>query len=233
MCIKKQAARSDSANFIHLDAVRRKVPRRASVLRREGKPQERIRRREAVYLAHTQGSGTRAILIGADPAKWLMETTRSAHSRIITDRDELRQQIEGDKKRRRDRGGVANRRALNHGGVRGEGLGAATRALICGARAPGGLQFFSTSATRSPQGRSPPVTGALLRGCGRVCHRTAGRRMTSRMKGWLEGAVFIGLHRHAAFCARPSSLTRDVLRHLHPHHEVSLRAVCRRRHPGR
>jgi len=76
---------------------------------------------------------------------------------------------------------------------------------------------FPTSSTRqTSKGDPPPVTGALLRVLW-TSATDAGRRHEKQMKRWLEGAVFIGIHRHASFCAKDKQLTRRRRRALHFH----------------
>jgi type I restriction enzyme R subunit len=97
-CLTGQAARGKVRlldlirNFIIFDAGQKKVPRPHQFFGMKA-AQERIRKREGGVIWHTQGSGKSILMVLI--AKWLLEYDPEARILVITDRDELDNQIEG------------------------------------------------------------------------------------------------------------------------------------------
>ena len=167
-------------NFLIFDAGQKKVPRPHQFAGVKA-AQERIRQREGGVIWHTQGSGKSILMVLV--AKWLLEHDPEARILIITDRDELDKQIEGD--------------VMKNAGVVGadspspritsraqfvEKLSAATPRLLCAL-----IHKFDLDLT----GTLPSVLGRFYVFVDE-CHRTQGGDMNKQMKRWLENAIFIG-----------------------------------------
>jgi len=184
-------------NFMIFDAGQKKAPRPHQYAAVKA-AQERIRRREGGVIWHTQGSGKSILMVLI--AKWLLEHDPEARILIITDRDELDQQIE---------------RVMKNAGVVGENspspritsrsdlvqkLGATTPRLLCAL-----IHKFDASDLK---GAPPPVHGNIYVFVDE-CHRTQGGNMNKQMKRWLETAIFIGFT-GTPLLRRDKQTTREV-----------------------
>lgn len=78
-------------DFVLFDGGYKKVPRVHQYVGIK-RAQEHVRRREGGIIWHTQGSGKSIVMVLL--AKWILENNSSARVAIITDRDELDEQIE-------------------------------------------------------------------------------------------------------------------------------------------
>ena len=166
-------------NFIIYDAGRKKVPRPSQYFGVKA-AQERIRQREGGIIWHTQGSGKSILMVLL--AKWLMEHDPDARILVITDRDELDDQIA---------------RVMLNAGVIGEDapspgitsraqfvekLGATTPRLLCALIHKFDLDLKSDA---------PPIHGRFYIFVDE-CHRTQSGAMNKQMKRWMQDAIFIG-----------------------------------------
>lgn len=79
-------------DFVLFDAGTKKLPRPHQYFGVKA-AQEHVRRRQGGIIWHTQGSGKSIVMVLL--AKWILETNPHARVAIVTDRDELDQQIEG------------------------------------------------------------------------------------------------------------------------------------------
>lgn len=143
--------------------------------------QERIRKQEGGVIWHTQGSGKSILMVLI--AKWLLEFDPHARVLVITDRDELNQQIAGVM---RNAGVIGKDAATPRITSRMElvvKLGAATPRLMCAL-----IHKFDTADLK---GKPPKVAGQLYVFVDE-CHRTQGGDMHKQMKRWLASAIFIG-----------------------------------------
>ena len=150
--------------------------------------QERIGRREGGIIWHTQGSGKSIVMVLL--ARWILETNSQARVIVVTDRDELDEQIEdnfgaaGEKVRRTTSG--ADLTALL--------AGAPTARLICslvqkfGRRGVDNFDRFIRELEANPPLR--PI-GELFVFVDE-CHRTQSGKLHRIMKAMMPGAVFIG-----------------------------------------
>ncbi|HRD67472.1 MAG TPA: type I restriction endonuclease subunit R [Candidatus Competibacter sp.] len=184
-------------HFIIFDGGHKKVPRQHQ---HQGvkAAQARIAQREGGVIWHTQGSGKSILMVLL--AKWLLEHDPDARILVITDRDELDQQILG---------------VMRNAGVIGENapsprissrqqfidkLGATTPRLLCAL-----IHKFDTADLKGPP---PPVQGRFYVFVDE-CHRTQGGDMNRQMKRWLTGAIFIGFT-GTPLLRRDKPMTRDV-----------------------
>ncbi len=184
-------------HFIIFDGGHKKVPRQHQ---HQGvkAAQARIAQREGGVIWHTQGSGKSILMVLL--AKWLLEHDPDARILVITDRDELDQQILG---------------VMRNAGVIGENapsprissrqqfidkLGATTPRLLCAL-----IHKFDTTDLKGPP---PPVQGRFYVFVDE-CHRTQGGDMNRQMKRWLTGAIFIGFT-GTPLLRRDKPMTRDV-----------------------
>ncbi len=197
-------------NFIIYDAGQKKVPRPHQFLGVKA-AQERIARREGGVIWHTQGSGKSILMVLI--AKWLMEHDPEARILIVTDRDELDQQIVG---------------VMRNAGVIGEQspspriasradfvakLGSSNQRLLCAL-----IHKFDVASLDGPP---PPVAGRFYVFVDE-CHRTQGGDMNKQMKRWLEAAIFIGFT-GTPLLRRDKRMTRDVFGtyiHTYKFHEA-------------
>jgi type I restriction enzyme, R subunit len=158
--------------------------------------QDRIRKRQGGIIWHTQGSGKSIVMVLL--AKWILETNPKARVLIITDRDELDQQIV---------------RVLREAGVIGQDdaeekvratsgkdllakLGQATPRLICTL-----LHKFGRRGVKTDKDFQEFIKELEAQPCQAVgelfvfvdeCHRTESGRLHQTMKAILKNAVFIG-----------------------------------------
>lgn len=167
-------------NFIIFDAGLKKVPRPHQFAGIKA-AQERIGQREGGVIWHTQGSGKSILMVLL--AKWLLEHDPEARILVVTDRDELDQQIVG---------------VMQNAGVVGEDspspritsradmvrqLRQATPRVLCAL-----VHKFDPS---DLEGDPPPLQGRFYVFVDE-CHRTQGGRMNKQMKRWLADAIFVG-----------------------------------------
>ncbi|OIQ97623.1 type-1 restriction enzyme R protein [mine drainage metagenome] len=184
-------------NFIIFDAGQKKVPRPHQYAGVKA-AQQRIGKHEGGVIWHTQGSGKSILMVLL--AKWLLEFEPEARILVITDRDELDQQIVG---------------VMRNAGVIGENspspritsradfvakLAAPAPRLLCAL-----IHKFDVADLKGP---APKVAGRFYVFVDE-CHRTQGGDMNKQMKRWLEGAIFIGFT-GTPLLRRDRLMTRDV-----------------------
>jgi len=197
-------------NFVIYDAGQKKVPRQHQFFGMKA-AQKRLRRREGGVIWHTQGSGKSILMVLL--AKWLMEHDPEARILVVTDRDELDQQIVG---------------VMRNAGVIGEDdpspritsraqfvekLGATTPRLLCAL-----IHKFDPADLK---GDPPPIHGRYYVFVDE-CHRTQGGDMHRQMKRWMEGAIFVGFT-GTPLLRRDRKTTREVFGayiHTYKFHEA-------------
>ncbi|MFO1372243.1 MAG: HsdR family type I site-specific deoxyribonuclease [Candidatus Competibacteraceae bacterium] len=167
-------------NFIIFDAGRKKVPRQHQYQGVKA-AQAHIARREGGVIWHTQGSGKSILMVLL--AKWLLEHDPDARILVVTDRDELDQQIVGVMRNAGVIGENAPSPRISSRQEFIEKLGATTPRLLCAL-----LHKFDVADLTEPP---PPVHGRFYVFVDE-CHRTQGGDMNRQMKRWLAGALFIG-----------------------------------------
>jgi type I restriction enzyme, R subunit len=166
-------------NFIIFDAGQKKVPRPHQFFGMKA-AQERIRKREGGVIWHTQGSGKSILMVLI--AKWLLEYDPEARILVITDRDELDNQIEGVMKNAWVIAEDSRSPRITSRAQFVEKLGATTPRLLCAL-----IHKFEPDLKSPP----PPIHGRFYVFVDE-CHRTQGGDMNKQMKRWLENGVFIG-----------------------------------------
>jgi type I restriction enzyme, R subunit len=197
-------------HFVIFDAGQKKVPRQHQFFGVKA-AQERLRRREGGVIWHTQGSGKSILMVLL--AKWLMEYDPEARILVVTDRDELDQQIVG---------------VMQNAGVIGENdpspritsraqfvekLGATTPRLLCAL-----IHKFDPADLK---GDPSPIHGRYYVFVDE-CHRTQGGDMHRQMKRWMEGAIFVGFT-GTPLLRRDRKTTREVFGayiHTYKFHEA-------------
>ena len=184
-------------NFIIFDAGHKKVPRPHQFFGVKA-AQERISRGEGGVIWHTQGSGKSILMVLI--AKWLLEHDPDARILVITDRDELDQQIVGVMRNAGVIGADAPSPRITSRADFIEKLGAATPRLLCAL-----IHKFDAADLKGPP---PPVQGRFYVFVDE-CHRTQGGDMNKQMKRWLADAVFIGFT-GTPLLRRDKQMTRDV-----------------------
>lgn len=162
-------------NFVIFDAGRKKVPRQHQHAAIKA-AQVRTRKREGGLIWHTQGSGKSILMVLL--AKWLLEDDPEARILVITDREELDEQITGVLKN----AGLASTRVTSRADLL-ERLRATTPRLLCAL-----IHKFDT---RDLKGAPPPTHGRFYVFVDEA-HRTQGGHMHKQMKRWLADAIFIG-----------------------------------------
>lgn len=162
-------------NFVIFDAGRKKVPRQHQYDAIKA-AQLRTRKREGGLIWHTQGSGKSILMVLL--AKWLLEDDPEARILVITDREELDEQITGVLKN----AGLASTRVTSRADLL-ERLRATTPRLLCAL-----IHKFDT---RDLKGVPPPTHGRFYVFVDEA-HRTQGGDMHKQMKRWLADAIFIG-----------------------------------------
>lgn len=162
-------------NFVIFDAGRKKVPRQHQYAAIKA-AQVRTRKREGGLIWHTQGSGKSILMVLL--AKWLLEDDPEARILVITDREELDEQITGVLKN----AGLASTRVTSRADLL-ERLRATTPRLLCAL-----IHKFDT---RDLKGVPPPTHGRFYVFVDEA-HRTQGGDMHKQMKRWLADAIFIG-----------------------------------------
>lgn len=197
-------------NFVIFDGGQKKVPRQHQFGGVKA-AQERIARREGGVIWHTQGSGKSILMVLI--AKWLLEHDPEARVLIITDRDELDQQISGVM---RNAGVIAadapSPRITSRADFVAK-LGVPSPRLLCAL-----IHKFDAADLKGPP---PRVTGRFHVFVDE-CHRTQGGGMNIQMKRWLEGAIFVGFT-GTPLLRRDRQMTRDVFGtyiHTYKFHEA-------------
>ena len=167
-------------NFIIFDAGQKKVPRPHQYAGVKA-AQARIAQGEGGVIWHTQGSGKSILMVLL--AQWLLEFDPEARILIITDRDELDQQIVGVMRNAGVIGEHSPAPRITSRAEFVEKLGATTIRLMCAL-----IHKFDVADLNGP----PPAVRGRFYVFVDECHRTQGGDMNQQMKRWLEGAIFIG-----------------------------------------
>lgn len=167
-------------NFIIFDAGQKKVPRPHQYAGIKA-AQARITEREGGVIWHTQGSGKSILMVLL--AKWLMEYDPEARILVVTDRDELDQQIVGVMRNAGVVGEDAPSPRITSRAQFAQKLGATSPRLLCAL-----VHKFDPGDLK---GDPPPVHGRFYVFVDE-CHRTQGGTMNKQMKRWLADALFIG-----------------------------------------
>ena len=166
-------------NCIIFDAGRKKVPRVHQYFGLK-EAQKRIIKQEGGVIWHTQGSGKSILMVLI--AKWLLENDANARILVVTDRDELDEQIDG---------------VMRNSGVIGEespSLRITSRQELVTKLADEATRLMCALIHKF----DPDLTAALPTVSGKLyvfvdeCHRTQGGDMHKQMKRWLSNAIFIG-----------------------------------------
>ncbi|MGO3295290.1 MAG: type I restriction endonuclease subunit R [Marinobacter sp.] len=190
-------------NFTIFDAGQKKVPRQHQYAGIKA-AQVRIAEREGGVIWHTQGSGKSILMVLL--AKWLTGHDPEARILIVTDRDELDQQIEG---------------VMINAGVVSESDPSP--------RITSRAQLASKLSDTSPRlmcalvhkfdpgdldGPPPPISGRFYVFVDE-CHRSQGGAMNKQMKRWLADALFIGFT-GTPLLRKDRQTTREVFgRYIH------------------
>ncbi|MEL4890004.1 type I restriction endonuclease subunit R [Xanthomonas protegens] len=162
-------------HFVIFDAGIKKVPRQHQYAGIKA-AQERTRKREGGVIWHTQGSGKSILMVLL--AKWLLEDDPTARILVITDRDELDDQITKVLKN----SGLDSTRVTSRADLLSR-LGATTPRLLCAL-----IHKFDTT---NLSGLPPSAYGRFYVFVDEA-HRTQGGDMNKQMKRWLRDAIFIG-----------------------------------------
>lgn len=162
-------------HFVIFDGGIKKVPRQHQHAGIKA-AQERTRKREGGVIWHTQGSGKSILMVLL--AKWLLEDDPDARILVITDREELDDQITKVLKN----AGLDSTRVTSRADLVAR-LGATTPRLLCALI----HKFDTTDLTGLP----PPAHGRFYVFVDEA-HRTQGGDMNRQMKRWLGDAIFIG-----------------------------------------
>ena len=172
-------------DFVLFDGGNKKVPRVHQYVGIK-RAQEHVRRREGGIIWHTQGSGKSIVMVLL--AKWILENNPNARVAIITDRDELDEQIErvfqdtGEQIVRTTSG----RDLMKH-------LGQARPRLLCslvhkfGRRGVNDFDAFIKELESQPSATVGEVFVFVDE-----CHRTQSGKLHRVMKAMMPNAVFIG-----------------------------------------
>lgn len=173
-------------DFVLFDGGRKKLPRVHQYFGIKA-AQARIARREGGIIWHTQGSGKSIVMVLL--ARWILENNPHARVLVVTDRDELDSQIEGNFAA----AGDLMRRTTSGADLMGLLSGAPTPRLICslvqkfGRRDVDNFDRFIRELEAKP---AKPV-GELFVFVDE-CHRTQSGRLNRIMKAMMPGAIFIG-----------------------------------------
>ena len=162
-------------HFVIFDAGIKKVPRQHQHAGIKA-AQERTRKREGGVIWHTQGSGKSILMVLL--AKWLLEDDPDARILVITDRDELDEQITKVLRN----AGLDSARVSSRADLVDK-LGATAPRLLCAL-----IHKFDTT---DLIGVPPPTHGRFYVFVDEA-HRTQGGDMNKQMKRWLGDAIFIG-----------------------------------------
>ena len=142
--------------------------------------QERVRQREGGVIWHTQGSGKSILMVLI--AKWLMENDPDARILVITDRDELDNQIVSVMRNAGVIGEEAPSPRITSRAQFVEKLRATTPRLLCALIHKFDLDLKS----------DPPLIHGRFYIFVDECHRTQSGDMNKQMKRWMQDAIFIG-----------------------------------------
>ncbi len=183
-------------NFIIYDAGQKKVPRPHQFFGVRA-AQERIRQREGGVIWHTQGSGKSMLMVLL--AKWLLEHDPEARILVITDRDELDQQILGVMRNAGVIGADTASPRITSRAQFVEKMGATTPRLLCAL-----IHKFEPDL----QAQAPPIHGRFYVFVDE-CHRTQGGDMNRQMKRWMQDAIFLGFT-GTPLLRKDKKTTRDV-----------------------
>lgn len=197
-------------HFVIFDGGRKKLPRQHQFIAVK-KAQERLARREGGVIWHTQGSGKSILMVLL--AKWLLEHDARARILVVSDRDELDQQIDGVMKNAGLTGAGAPSSRITSRAELVHRLGAAEPRLLCAL-----IHKFDAA---DLSGRPPHVQGRFVVFVDE-CHRSQGGELNRQMKRWLEGAVFIGFT-GTPLLRRDRPMTREVFGsniHTYKFHEA-------------
>lgn len=167
-------------NFVIFDAGQKKVPRPHQYFGIKA-AQTRVARREGGVIWHTQGSGKSILMVLL--AKWLLEHDPEGRILVITDRDELDQQIVGVMRNAGVVGEDAPSPRINSRAQFVEKLGTSTPRLLCAL-----VHKFDPSDFKG----EPPLVQGRFYVFVDECHRTQGGHLNKQMKRWLADAIFIG-----------------------------------------
>lgn len=196
-------------NFIIFDGGRKKVPRPHQFAGVKA-AQERIRQREGGVIWHTQGSGKSILMVLI--AKWLLEHDPEGRILIVTDRDELDQQIEGVMKNAGIVGPESPSPRITSRSQFVQKLAAPNPRVLCAL-----IHKFDLDLKSAP----PPIHGRFYVFVDE-CHRTQGGDLNKQMKRWLENAIFIGFT-GTPLLRKDKQTTRDVFGtyiHTYKFHEA-------------
>ncbi|HEX7326269.1 MAG TPA: HsdR family type I site-specific deoxyribonuclease [Rhodanobacteraceae bacterium] len=183
--------------FVIFDAGQKKVPRPHQYAAIKA-AQERIRQHEGGVIWHTQGSGKSILMVLL--AKWLLEHDPQARVLVVTDRDELDQQIEGVMQNAGVVGKDAPSPRIKSRAEFVQKLGDPLPRLLCAL-----IHKFDPA---DLEGTLPPTHGRFYVFVDE-CHRTQGGAMHRQMKRWLPGAIFIGFT-GTPLLRRDRKTTREV-----------------------
>jgi type I restriction enzyme R subunit len=148
--------------------------------------QRQVREYKGGIIWHTQGSGKSIVMVLL--ARWILENLPNARVLVVTDREELDEQIE----RVFREGGEAISRTQSGADLMAQ-LGQARPRLLCslvhkfGRKGVADFDAFIEQLKRQPS----PAVGELFVFVDE-CHRTQTGRLHKTMKALLPGAVFIG-----------------------------------------
>lgn len=179
-------------HFVIFDGGIKKVPRQHQHAGIKA-AQERTRKREGGVIWHTQGSGKSILMVLL--AKWLLEDDPHARILVITDRDELDDQITKVLKN----AGLDSTRVTSRTDLVDK-LGSTTPRLLCAL-----IHKFDTT---DLAGVAPPAHGRFYVFVDEA-HRTQGGDMNKQMKRWLGNAIFIGFT-GTPLLRKDKQTTRDV-----------------------
>ncbi|MEF8702380.1 MAG: HsdR family type I site-specific deoxyribonuclease [Candidatus Accumulibacter sp. UW26] len=184
-------------HFIIFDAGQKKVPRPHQFFAVKA-AQARIGQREGGVIWHTQGSGKSILMVLI--AKWLLEHDPEARILVITDRDELDQQIVEVMQNAGVIGSDSPSPRISSRAAFVRKLAAPAPRLLCAL-----LHKFDVADLKGPP---PPVHGRFYVFVDE-CHRTQGGDMNRQMKRWLASAIFIGFT-GTPLLRQDRQMTRDV-----------------------
>lgn len=187
--LKKMCAKERLLELVHdfvlFDGGIKKVPRFHQYFGIQ-KAQEHVRRREGGIIWHTQGSGKSIVMVLL--ARWILENNPQARVAIITDREELDEQIE---RVFRDAGEQIVRTSSGRDLM--SKLGQATPRLLCslvhkfGRRDVDDFDAF----IRELEAQPSPTIGEVFVFVDE-CHRTQSGKLHRVMKALMPNAIFIG-----------------------------------------
>lgn len=172
-------------DFILFDGGVKKLPRPHQYFGIKA-AREAVRKREGGIIWHTQGSGKSISMVYL--ARWITETNPNARVAILTDREELDQQIQDVF----EKAGETIARSTSGKNLLLQ-LSKATPRLLCslihkfGRKDVDDFEAFIKDLENEP----PKVAGEIFVFVDE-CHRTQGGKLHRTMKAILPGAVFIG-----------------------------------------